>query len=113
MTYHTATRRPLSWGPNRKPLLISAASAAFGAAATVAVIAGWSAFGPVHTASATGRATSASAAIQPGYPTSREGVRGPVDSDPTFVAAAVAQPVSRQVSFPASREGVRGPVDGN
>ncbi len=89
-------------------MLISAASAAFGAAATIAVIAGWSAFGPGHAANAAGQTTSASALSLRSYPASREGVRGPVDTDSPFVATLS---ISRQPNYPASREGVRGPVD--
>ncbi len=108
MTFHTTTRRPLFRVPNRRPLLISVASAAFGAAATVAVIAGWSAFGPGHAANAAGQTTSASALSLRSYPASREGVRGPVDTDASLVNAL---PIGRQTNYPASREGVRGPVD--
>ena len=107
MALHTPTRRTLIRVPNRQPMLISVASAAFGAAATVAVIAGWSAFGPGHAANASGQATLASASTARSYPASRDGVRGPVDTDSPFVAAL---PVSRQPNYPASREGVRGPV---
>ncbi len=81
MALHTTTRRTLIRVPNRQPLLISAVSAVFGAAATVAVIAGWSAFGPGHSADASGPATFASASTQPSYPASREGVRGPVSPE--------------------------------
>lgn len=114
MAIHTNTRRPLFRVPNRKPVIVSVASAALGAAATVAVIAGWSAFGPGQAVNASDRATtatSASVSTRPNYPASREGVRGQVDSDSPLVAAVEgAQPIRRQPNYPASREGVRGHV---
>ncbi len=112
MTYHTTARGPLLRVPNRKSLLISAAGAALGAAATVAVMAGWSAFGPVQEASASGRTTTAisvNVPVQPHYPASREGVRGQVFADDS-IAAHTAVSAAVQPHYPASREGVRGPV---
>ncbi len=73
MTILSAIRRPLLRVPSRQPMLISAMSAAFGAAATVSVIAGWSAFGPVNGANASGQTTSASASTLRSYPASRDG----------------------------------------
>jgi hypothetical protein len=113
MTFQTTIRRQLFWGLDRRPLVVAATGAVFGAAATIAVIAGWSAFGPVDAAEAAGRtsaAASTSGATEPNYPASREGVRGPIDVDSGFVAAEVAQTIDEQPNYPASREGVRGPI---
>lgn len=112
MTYQTTTRRILPRVPNWRPVIIAAASAAFGAAAAVAVMAGWSAFGPVHAARASGQAAitmPAGAPVERHYPASREGLRGQVFSDdPIAAAAAISAPV--QPHYPGSREGVRGQV---
>jgi hypothetical protein len=112
MTFHTTIRQPFR-GLDRRPLVVAGTGALFGAVATIAVIAGWSAFGPgpaSETADQTSAAAITSSATEPNYPTSREGVRGPIDVDSGFVAPEVTQTVREQPNYPASREGVRGPI---
>lgn len=51
---------------------------------------------------------------EPTYPESRQGVRGPVDGDPSVrlgVTRDSVQPSAREPKYPASREGQRGHVD--
>ena len=55
-----------------------------------------------------------SAAHQPNYPASREGVRGHIDVDDVLGALVLSsepQTAAHQPNYPASRDGVRGHVD--